>query len=41
METLPYSKEELISLNRLHIDEQALNVALNPNFSAFHKMICM
>ena len=36
METLPYSKEELISLNRLHIDEQALNVALNPNFSAFH-----
>lgn len=36
METLPYSKEELSSLNKLHIDEQAIDISLNPNFSIFH-----
>ena len=36
METLPYSLEELSSLNRLYIEEQALDITLNPRFSIFH-----
>lgn len=36
METLSYSLEDLSDLGRLHIEEQNLDIALDPRFSIFH-----